>query len=193
MKTEMKIKTPYLIQRLKRPFKQTDDEKGKLMQSLQSAFSFGGGLKNGGLTDEAMKLLRDIWRYDYMGSSEFEWGAVPKSLQQVAELRKHNKLVKFEMSVTSQVRDFSSGKYLTGTKTVYVVCNGDFKNEIQEYIIQLAGNKRSFNTKESVNLDDNICGVKYCVDTVGWHDIDNHYLFFTDKEMFDNFCKLFGL
>lgn len=189
----MKIQTPYLIQRLKRPFKQTDDEKGKLMQSLQSAFSFGGGLKNGGLTDEAMKLLRDIWRYDYMGSSEFEWGAVPKSLQQVTELRKQNKLVKFDIQVSAKVRDFHSDKYLTGTKTVYVVCHVDFKDEIEKYINQLAGNGRGLHTKECVNLDSNICGMEYHQDTVGWHDIDNHYLFFTDNEMFDNFCKLFGL
>jgi hypothetical protein len=179
MKTQERIREPYLIQRLKKPFKEQNQ-----MTALSGAFSFGGGKIRGGLSKEAWDLLSKIWRYDYMGSSEFEWGAVPKSLETMVQLLKEKKLIKFEMPVTAKCYNYGSRKDLTGTKTVYVVCNGDFKTEI---------NDKGFHTKESVCLADSICDKEYHIDTVGWHDIDNHYLFFTDKEMFDNFCELFEL
>ncbi|KKS64951.1 MAG: hypothetical protein UV32_C0003G0012 [Candidatus Collierbacteria bacterium GW2011_GWF2_42_51] len=62
-----------LIQRLEKPI------------GRASPFSFGGGLKNGGLSKEAMDVLGDIFNFDYMGSSEFEWGAVPAALNFIAE------------------------------------------------------------------------------------------------------------
>src|SRR3972149_3511420 len=73
------MKTPYYIQRLGKPYSTTP-------------FSFGGGLINGGLADEAMKMLDSIFSFDYMGSAEFEWGAVPTALQSLANLSSKNEL-----------------------------------------------------------------------------------------------------
>jgi len=53
------MKDTYLVQRLNKPVSNTGME----------MFSFGGGLKNGGLSGDAMKLLRPIFSFDYMGSS----------------------------------------------------------------------------------------------------------------------------
>jgi len=77
---------------------------------------------------------------------------------------------------------------------VYVVCDKDDADAIKGFIKTLADNtKKGFRTKESVNLAQNICGSKYHLDTVGWHEIDNHYIFFTDKEMYNKFCELFEI
>lgn len=57
------LKQTYLVQRLNRP-----------TNGYDNPFSFGGGLKNGGLSEDAMKLLRPIFSFDYMGSAEFEFG-----------------------------------------------------------------------------------------------------------------------
>ena len=57
---------PYLIQRL---------EKSK---NYVNPFSFGGGLVNGGLSKDAMSLLKPIFSFDYMGSAEFDFGVLPK-------------------------------------------------------------------------------------------------------------------
>lgn len=194
MKIQERIREPYLIQRLKKPY-EVKAERSGIMAKLADAFSFGGGLIQGGLNKKSYELISKIWRYDYMGSAEFEWGAVPESLEKVLELRKAKKLIRFEMPVTANARDFNKDKGLTVTKTVYVVCNEDFKKDIQGYIEKLALEQAGlgFRTKESVGLDKSICDIDYCKDLVGWHDIKNHYLFFTDKVMFDNFCELFEL
>ena len=44
-------------------------------------------MRNGGLSNEAMDLIRGIWSFDYMGASEFEWGAIPKALGEIAKLK----------------------------------------------------------------------------------------------------------
>lgn len=74
------MKESYLIQRLKKPFKIEDK-----LKNLQNMFSFGGGLTNGGLSKEAVSLIRNIFSFDYMGSSEFEWGAVPEAMKKIAQ------------------------------------------------------------------------------------------------------------
>ncbi|KKL26470.1 hypothetical protein LCGC14_2394990, partial [marine sediment metagenome] len=79
----------YLIQRLHKPHQIGGNEDFK---KLVNCFSFGGGLKDGGLSDEAMKLIIKIWRFDYMGSAEFEWGAVPESLSNVFQYCKKKKV-----------------------------------------------------------------------------------------------------
>jgi hypothetical protein len=187
------MKDPYLIQRLKKPFK--IEKKNSTMVALANAFSFGGGLINGGLSKYAMKLLNDIWRYDYMGSSEFEWGAIPESLQEIAKNIKN--YISGEMEVTGKIYDYSydysTRKEIQEKATIYYMCTKENEKEICEWIKKFSDDKkRNYNTKESVNLADNICKIKCCLDIVGWHDIKNHYLFFTDKEMFEKSCNLFG-
>lgn len=85
---DVKLNGIYLVQRLTTP----SPSKGPL-GALANAFSFGGGLVNGGLSKEAMALLQPIFGFDYMGSSEFEHGAVPKTLGKLAECAAKNELV----------------------------------------------------------------------------------------------------
>jgi hypothetical protein len=196
------LSDPYLIQRLKKPFKiQNKEGKEGIMESLANAFSFGGGLINGGLSKDAMSIINDIWRYDYMGSSEFEWGAVPKSLHQMGEYAIKGNLTSFEFEVTAEVSDFSYDFAKKRNKSVkkkanaivYVICNKDFTEQIKGFITNMASSNKGYRLKESLNFKESICGFEYHTDVVGWHDIDNHYLFFTDKEMFYKISVIFGL
>src|ERR1700753_1566668 len=66
------LQDSYLIQRLLAPHK-----KEGLLSALGDAFSFGGGYKNGGLTQEGFDLIKSIMRFDYMGAAEYEFGALP--------------------------------------------------------------------------------------------------------------------
>lgn len=83
---------PRLVQRLTPPPPPDPDESRLLL--AYGAFSFGGGLKNGGLSDEAMGLLSGIFSFDYMGAAEFEYGAVPTALGYMVEYRNEGKLVR---------------------------------------------------------------------------------------------------
>jgi hypothetical protein len=139
-----------------------------------------------------MKLLKDIWRYDYMGSAEFEWGAVPKSLERIVDCIQ--KYVVGEIEVTGKYKSWDKSGDMEEKAQVYFVCIKEDEKEVCEWIRKFADDtKRDYQTKESVGLAGTICKHQYSKDNGGWHDIDNHYLFFTDKTMFDGFCKLMGL
>lgn len=192
----MKFTNPYLLQRLKKPFeiKKEENEKENLIKKLATAFSFGGGLVNGGLSDQAMDKLSKIWRYDYMGSAEFEWGAVPKSLERMAN--KQKTLVTGQVTVNAKTRVWGKAKsqIVERKGTVLYVCQDSFESDVREWIHKLANpTDNHLLTKESVNLAESLVENEYHKDTVGWHDISNDYLFFTDNKMYFGFCELFGI
>jgi hypothetical protein len=71
----------WLIQRLRKPHSATAD--GALVDVL-NAMAFGGS-NGGGLSREALEVLRSVWSFDYMGAAEYERGAVPEALQRMAK------------------------------------------------------------------------------------------------------------
>ncbi len=162
-------KQPYLIQRLEPP------------RTFINPFSFGGGLKNGGLSSEAMSILKGIFSFDYMGAAEFEWGAMPESLEQLA--KKHSDYLGYIL--TCETKEGKSGE-------VYLLCNSSDYKEISTWIISKAYNEYNpkLHTKEVVGLQD-VINKKSHRKTCGWLDIENHVFFFTDKEMYQNIKKLF--
>ena len=184
----------YLVQRLKKPFKQKEG----MSIFMDNPFSFGGGLINGGISKEAMSKLNEIWRYDYMGSAEFEFGALPESLDHIVKNISEYVAGKMEVTGKYNVYDYSIGinnkKEIKKEATVYYICEKKDVNDVCEYIERFADDvKHNYQTKENVGLSQNICKREYYEDNVGWHDIDNHYLFFTDETMFKSFCGLLGL
>lgn len=70
------MKSTYLVQRLVKPLKEES-----MLTALGNAFAFGGGYKNGGLSDEAFNMIKRIFRFAYMGYAEYEFGEVPKALE----------------------------------------------------------------------------------------------------------------
>ena len=166
----------WLIQRLQKPYQ--CELKG---QKFDNPFSFGGGLKNGGLSDEAMDLIRGIFSFDYMGSSEFEWGAVPQALKFLAKIASQNGLINSEVEV---------GK----NETVYYITPLEYKDETINRIKQLRKDESPFRLQERCGLCDYFDpNYKWRKDVVGWLELNNGFMFFVDKTMFTNTCKLFGL
>lgn len=160
------MKQAYLIQRLKAP------ATGK-WADVANTFAFGGGMKNGGLSDEAMKLLSGIFSFDYMGSAEFEFGEVPKAFQKIAKA----KLV--------------TGIYTNAQKPIYWLCSDQISAEIEDWIKKEIARKNG-HTKEHVGLREALNGDEYA-DTKGWLELDNPFMLFIDQQMWENTCKLFGI
>lgn len=181
------MKKSYLIQRLKKPFKIEDK-----LKNLQNIFSFGGGLTSGGLSKEAMGLIKNIFRFDYMGSSEFEWGAVPEAIQKIAKSAKNKTLIAFTDKIQYKYEDFNSD-INSGVESIYIICNKEHKEEVIKRIEKYA--KKSYHyTKELINLNASLSGIEgYFKDIVGWLELDNGYFFFSDENMFNKTCQLFGI
>lgn len=158
----------YLIQRLNKA------------TGIDNPFSFGGGLKNGGLSDDAMSLLRGIFSFDYMGAAEFEFGAVPKALQ---KLGNDKNLTTAQFTITHGGRDH----------TIYILCNEADVDEVTERIKPwlLPYGERP-HMKEQPNLERALDDEEWCR-TKGWLELNNGWFAFADYEMFANTAKLFGL
>lgn len=179
----------WLVQRLEKPH-------GPLFggRVKDNPFNFGGGLKNGGLSDEAMDLMRDIFSFDYMGAAEFEWGAVPKALQSLAAA---DALKAFEMVIPFAKVEKSWRKediHPTGTATVFVICPGEMGDEVQDRIEGWAkGGEAAPSLKEPTRLAGVLRGDPYTDRLVGWLELDNGFMFFTDRPTYEATAALFGL
>lgn len=181
-----------LVQRLRAPF----GHKAGPLAGKDNPFSFGGGLRNGGLKPEAMDLLRDIFSFDYMGRAEFEFGAVPKALSAIAQ--NADKYV--TTTITIPLADVKkhwkdkTRKPPTGTAEVYVICHRDHTKAVEAFI--RADAKDGFETDlcEPTLLDNALRPMEdWDTNRCGWLELDNGFFFFTDREMFEGVAKLFGV
>ena len=152
----------WLIQRLEKPI------------GHENPWSFGGGLENGGLSKEAMSILKDIFSFDYMGSSEFEWGAVPAALNFIAE--------------QSDLKAVVSGE----TQGVFYICPKSYETGVIAIIKTLLEDEHSLRLKEWCGLSDRVNHPdEYNQNKVGWLELDNGFFFFVDKDMFEKTKTLF--
>lgn len=167
MERKKQMSNSWLVQRLRAPM------------GGVNPFSFGGGYKNGGLSDQAADLLRAVWSFDYMGAAEFEFGAVPKALNAMMSDRKH--LATFTVDGLA--------------RPVFVVCPEAWRDGVTARIEGWADpdcGKRP-RTKESVRLHDALVDETDEWAPVGWLELDNGFLFFVDETMWRNACHLFGI
>lgn len=182
---------PYLVQRLER----SRTGGGGVFGGVDNPFSFGGGLRNGGLSGDAMDLLRPLFSFAYMGAAEFEFGAVSEALSALA--KNYSELVGFEVSVPL-------GKVIPGWRDkrpaldgygiVYVIAPKDIATDVSGSIIRMATNKK-YQSKERVGLDQALRPYdERDSETVGWLALgDNPFMFFTDADVRGGVCALFGV
>jgi len=175
-----KMKDSWLIQRLHAPY--THKLKIGDKEIADNPFSFGGGLRNGGLSKEAMDVLRGVFSFDYMGSAEFEWGAVPQALAFLAEQSTKGGLV--------------AGTIFLGKNNdrVFFLSPKSYEAEVKKRIEKLY-NGESLRLKEHCGLNDYFFrGDAYSKRNLGWLELDNGFAFFVDKDMFQKFGDLlFGV
>jgi hypothetical protein len=185
---ETQMESSWLVQRLEKPRKSG-------LFGADNPFAFGGGLKNGGLSDEGMGLIREIFAFDYMGSAEFEFGAVPKALNRIAVQALEGGLRAFSFTVPladvpKQWHD-KSKKVPTGEATIYVLCPQEFAVEVEDRVRKWASEEYP-RLKEALHLNRTLRPVEeWDGDTCGWLELDNGFFFFTDKTMWQNTCGLF--
>lgn len=179
----------WLVQRLKRPYPQNS------ILGHDNPFAFGGGKRNGGLSDDAMGLIRGIFSFDYMGAAEFEWGAVPEAMQSIAKNAKRLAAFSFDIPLAQVAPDFRAKDTAPeGSATVYVLCHAQFDLEAQERIREWAGQSYNPDLKESTRLSSALRPHnEWDGDVCGWLELDNGFFFFTDEVMWRATCRLFGV
>lgn len=161
----------YLVQQLREPYKN--------QHNLGELFSFGCGYKNGGLSDNAMSLLKTIFSFNYMGAAEYEFGALPASLKEMA----------------ANIKKYSTWIHAINHTPVYVLAPIDSKEEINIRLDEIASNKPYI--KCGCDLDVAVGKSKWTkkenCKTIGYLELDNHFAFFVQKHPWEQFCKLFGV
>lgn len=158
------MKSPYLIQRLDAP------------KGYDNPFSFGGGKINGGINQEAFNVIKKIWSFDYMGSAEFEWGAVPAALQAMldAEL------------ATIGLND-----------NIYIIAPKAIIDEVLSWVDKASVGETG-HLKQHLGFVEALRGGKYAR-TKGWLKIEEDktckepFMFFIDEQMYLATCEIFGV
>ena len=176
----------WLVQRLEKP------------HGADNPFSFGGGLKNGGLSDDAMGLLRGIFSFDYMGAAEFEFGAVPKALQKIAKRAQDGKLCAFSFPIDlgEVAADWRDKREVSGQANVYVLASDDL-DDMDEVVTRIRGwasEQYNRNLKETTRLASALRPFhEWDGDVRGWLELNNGFMFFTDEGMWRKTAELFGV
>lgn len=188
------MESSWLVQRLEKP------RVGNSLLGKDNPFSFGGGYKNGGLSDDAMDLIRGIFAFDYMGAAEYEWGAVPEALNMIAKAAQAGTLVADTITVDLadvpepwRSRKDKNVKEFEGEATIYLLAQTDHMDEVKRRVLGWA-------TGEGDRLRDPT-QIKYSLkpydewdlNRCGWLELDNGFMFFTDKDMWWKTCQLFGV
>lgn len=109
------------------------------------------------------KTCGECLNFDYMGSSEFEWGVIPDTIRKLDEIKDTLKLFKFKGS--------------KGEK-FFILCQESQAEDYQKILQKLLD--KEINTKEYVFSDFN--------DKIDfWMDLDNRVCFSTDRNMIEKF------
>jgi hypothetical protein len=114
------------------------------------------------------KGIDSILEFDYMGSSEFENGALFESLSAI----RHNFNKYLYMDI------------ICNNKVITVFCRDNQKAEIQEFITQLAENKMRL--QEFSGFGDYIYDKDLKDKYDFWWDIENHIMFWKKDEIFQS-------
>jgi len=178
----MLTRSSYLVQRLKKPF---EGEPENLLQQIVA-----NGLAATGLTPESREVLNKVCRFDYMGSSEYEFGAIPRIL---AEMSK-KQLIATRVTVPYYFKSWRRDSVVQeGHRDIAVICCAEDLQEVTNRILKMAVGDPSMRCKERHEVDESLAEQEYSKDVYGWLELDNGYMFFKDKLMFEHFCALFGI
>lgn len=197
----MAIRT-WLVQRLVKPFpkQHTDTPLGR----LANAFSFGGGMVNGGMSKEAMAAISEIFRFDYMGAAEYEFGDVPKAFAALAELRKNGQLCCFKVAVTgSKAKDEHTVVPARHDVWFFSADTPEMRQYCTLWIVQqLEGRDapREVQTRDRTHIQERLnprqsdLRWRSSVETIGGIALGNNpFCYFMDVEPSRKFAELLGL
>jgi len=136
-------------------------------------------IQRGEIVDREYKEgIDSIISFDYMGSSEFEWGALPESLKRIR----------------AKIDTYDYLSMYVGDKIITVFCNFKGKvsatvQEIATYLRKLAND--DFRLKELSYFPEYIKGIDEFKPINFWWDIDNDIMWWgKDIEFEDKFDKI---
>lgn len=187
-----------LIQRLQSPYL-IDEKTG---EKVCPRNCFGAGLPNGGIPQEIMDEISKIFRFDYMGNASFEWGKVWETLDFL--IKNSNNCVANSFDVDYKCDEKQLGfillkrdiKIYEGTKPIFYICPKEYEEDVKKRIQRFAFQDDKYLveiTLLSLYMADpnknNTDHHKSNYERVGWMELDNHFMFFTDETMFNEVCK----
>lgn len=199
------MKRTYLVQRLQKPIvpKNADSPLAK----LHNAFAFGGGLINGGISKAGMELISRVWRFDYMGAAEYEFGVVPEALSRIAKLAEQKQLFCGSLNIIgSRMKDKHTR--VDCPRTIWFFCASDPQEiaHVIEFLNREANDspatarKHELRTRDRTNiyremhtdwLDQQEENQLWR--TSGGLECDNGFLYFFDEESAKQTAELFGV
>ncbi len=184
---------------------------------MLNPFAFGGGLVQGGLTKAAMDALP--FRFDYMGASEYEWGAVPECLYTMAEnsadlvastilipvenirgwmsyeLEKELRAAKDDDAKKSICIEWAGEMATDGKVTVHIIAHRDFVNDVEADILEMVttDDNRDRRPRDSLSFPYAVFQAKaeHKNDVCGWLALHRAFFFATSKDMFDKTWNMF--
>ena len=182
----MEFKKSYLIQRLRKPHESCE------------VFSFGGGLVNGGLSPDAMKLIRPLCSFDYMGASEFEWGAVPNALKKLVGLiDEGDPLASKTISIwpkqieKSNHYKIGADKVRRGVFKIHVVYVKTMLDKAAIRVRALAEDESKFTLCERPGIGSRVLWTRESDDVIGWLELENGWLATVSDRLRDGWMDLF--
>lgn len=123
---------------------------------------------------EQQDVLR-IFSFDYMGSAEFEWGAVPNALEHIRQYAHARRAI-------------TASLLLLQDKSIDYICELGTQEEVAKRIKGLYEDESTFDLKDPCCLRQSVEGQR---DVVGWLELDNGFMFFNDSKMYDHVAQLF--
>jgi len=149
----------------------------RLIQRLDEPTGMVEMMSGTGLSSKAKEILKDVCDFDYMGSSEFEFGEVPKTFGRIAQYCERGKGIKGDVQLS---------------KPVLYLCRKGHKDYVVDTISKLAEDEhKHFRLKETCWLKEVLEGNKYTEGLKGWLEMDNDFMFFVDSEMAKKFYTIF--
>jgi len=115
--------------------------------------------------NEEIVGIDSILDFDYMGSAEFEWGALPKSLHRIVDV-----FDQYEVFTVNEVKDHEGS-------SMKVYCKNEFFDQVKENALHLSINPYGY--KEFCDMKDYISGKKNTNNF--WWDIKQDYFIFFGK------------
>jgi len=163
------MENSWLIQRLEPPI------------NCVNPFVFGGGYKDGGLSPEAMKALKNIFTFEYMGAAEFEHGSISQTLN--------------FLSREGDKKNLVSGILCPSEGMIMYICPIPYENEVRRRILVWAKEACSkapqTSSKERVQLYEALQKKEY-PRTRGWLELNNGFMFFIDEVMYAKTKEILG-
>lgn len=136
------------------------------------------------ITSDRVDLSR-FWTLDYMGKIEFEGENVLNSLFKMTFLHK-NKLLD-----TFTTEAYVSNNNELEEVTFYGICHKKQKKEVIDFIYKASDGNIKIDPGLSIwqTIEKNRISPKI----VGWLELDNPFMFFTDISMYERACILFKI